>query len=147
MATMTTDPLLTLLEFLLEQEELVNLLGNRIWVDTVLPDGYHVDNGPALLVSSRNSQRLGQGTSKLWRVSAQFLSYGATQEAAWVALGLLYQILEEEARRGANVRAAHAETIGQSLPRDPETGWPAMLAYYEITIVSQRETIPAEEEE
>jgi hypothetical protein len=146
MATMLTDPTLTLLEFLLAQPELVELLDNRIWVDTVLPDGYHVDDGPALLISSRNAIRMGQGTVKLIPISAQFISYGATQEHAWIAPGLLYHILEEEQRRSATIRSASAETIGQMLPRDPETGWPAILSYYEITIVAQRETIPAEEE-
>lgn len=137
------DPLVTLLTFLLsaKMEPLATILAQRIYVGTQLPAGYHVDQGPALLLSSRDTSRQGEGTSQLVGVSAQFISYGPNQEEAWKAPAVLYSLLEKQQVRGAKIRGAHTESMGQPLPPDPETGWPAVLAYYEFTIVSEWEEL------
>jgi hypothetical protein len=143
--TVMIDPLVTLLGFLRSErmEPLKTLLEDRLFVGTELPAGYHPDQGPALLISSRDTRPVGDGSvhRALVEVSAQFLSYGPTQEEAWKAPSVLYYHLERQAQRGGKVRGAYAESIGQPLPPDPDTGWPAVLAYYQFTIVSEWEEI------
>ncbi len=147
--TVMVDPLVTLLGFLrsAQMEPLKTILEDRIYVGTQLPSGYHPDQGPALLVSSRDTRGAGEGGT-LYRlfseVSAQFISYGPTQEEAWKAPSVLYYHLENQGMRGSKIRGAYAESIGQPLPPDPETGWPATLSYYEFTIVSEWEEIEIE---
>lgn len=139
------DPLVTLLAFLLspKMEPLPSLLGNRIYGGTVPPEGYHVDQGPALLVSSRDSGGTGEGTvyQALTDFSAQFISYGATLEDAQRAMSVLYSLLEVRGVRGGKIRGAYAQSAGQTLPLDPDTNWPGVLAYYQFTIVTEWEEI------
>lgn len=126
------DPLKATRDYLVADAGLTAQTSTRIYAGrTVPPPDYQPADGGALTFNLRGGRPTYDDDHLL--VSAQFKCYGADELAAMTVYRALHDALQNA--RGAEVRWARAESMGQSL-NEPDTGWPFVLAFYEITLIT-----------
>jgi hypothetical protein len=125
------DPSAEVLEFLTGQPAMVVLTGDRMYADTDLPRGYKPADGQALLLATRGGRP--DYSSLVLYPSFQFRSYGPDFEACWELDQTLFDVLNDKGN--CKIKFARLEAIGRPL-REPDTGWPFVLTYYQIAMNS-----------
>lgn len=103
----------------------------RVYMDTALPAGYRIEDGPALLGGQRGG--LQDFSSHIIRSSFQFRSYGQTAAKARELDRALFDALNDG--RTKDIRYARMDVAGQ-LVREPQTGWNVVISFYTIQIAT-----------
>jgi hypothetical protein len=92
-------------------------------------EGYKPSDGPCIVFKTRGGA--GDYEDALLFPSVQFKCYEATEKAAFDLYGDLRDALQHG--RGSQVAWAKEEMLGQPL-YEPDTLWPFILAYFDVTI-------------
>jgi hypothetical protein len=122
------DILFSLRNYLIVQDPIDFLAGDRIYAGPFLPREYIPEQGPALLFSIRGG---GQDySSQVLNPSIQFRSYALNLEEAMGLDRALYDSLNDRCCC-EEIKMARLETLGQPL-HESQTGWPYVLSFWRI---------------
>lgn len=116
---------------LVSQSNITAVFGKRIYMARMLPPGYRVEHGPALLGMVRGGS---QGFhSQLFYQSVQFRIYAKDEAACRGAFIALYDALNDTVARGiAYIR--QDDGTSHVLLTEPETNWPYILCYFRFQL-------------
>jgi hypothetical protein len=128
-----TDVESALFDFLHSQPALYALAGERLWAQSnTPPPDYKPSDGAGIAFRARGGAPA--YVDVLLHPSFQFKVYGATEETANDAYLALFDALHNGAE--GLVRWAQCDVLGQTL-HEPETGWPFVLAFFQVWIANQ----------
>lgn len=100
------------------------LVGDRVYYGTDLPEGYQPGAGPAVLFKRRGGRAL---LSAVLEPSMQYECYGATLSVAEETYRALCAALDGQS--GPGIKQSVLEMPGEPM-RDPETGWPLVMTAF-----------------
>lgn len=106
------------------------LVGSRIWAGRIEPaPGYQPSQGAAITFAVRGGAP--DYSDAIVEPSVQFQCWGATEVQAETAYNTLFDAMQN-AHNGV-IAWARCEVLGQLL-REPATGWPFVLTYFQVKL-------------